>query len=112
MDRENEKNNHFTAELEINDYPSATRTKVSARDFLNSIYDLTGCQVSVRGLHFEAGKRPQFGQKKLYLYIEGSSKPEVANAHKELKRVIEESAVNSMTLTSGYSGGTGRYSVI
>lgn len=110
VDRENELNNHFTAELEINDYPQSARLKACSRDFLSSIYDLTGCQVTVRGSYFEPGKSIPLGQRKQYLFIEGTSKHEVANAYKELKRVIEENAAGSAL--GGLTANTGRYSVI
>jgi ATP-dependent RNA helicase DDX46/PRP5 len=104
VQKENEKNNQFTSEIEINDYPSTVRSKVSSREFLSSIYDLTGCQVMAKGQHFDVGKNPPLGQRKLYLYVEGQSKQEVANAMRELKRVLEEAALNSMAL-SGATGG-------
>ena len=110
ISRENESNDHFTAEFEINDYPSNARLKICSRDFLSSIYDLTGCQVSVRGTYFEPGKSIPLGQRKQYLFIEGSSKHEVANSYKELKRVLEENA--AAAAVSGLGGGSGRYSVI
>jgi len=108
VSRENEMNEHFTAEFEINDYPQNARQKICSRDYLSSIYDLAGCQVSVRGTYFEPGKSVPLGQRKQYLFIEGSSKHEVANAYKELKRVLEENA--AVAAASGMGGG--RYSVI
>ena len=36
-------NEKMTAELEINDYPPNVRSKIINRDYLSSIYDLTGC---------------------------------------------------------------------
>jgi len=108
--RENEQNNHFTAELEINDYPQPARQKVCSRDFLSSIYDLAGCQVSVRGSFIEPGKSIPLGQRKQHLFVEGSSKHEVANAYKELKRVLEENAANSAM--NGMNQSSGRYSVV
>ena len=109
-DRENEKNNHFIAELEINDYPQSARLKVCSRDFLSGIYDLTGCLVSVRGTYFESGKNVPIGQRKQYLFIEGSSRNEVATSYKEWKRIIEENAANCAAM--GMGGSSGRYNVI
>jgi ATP-dependent RNA helicase DDX46/PRP5 len=108
--RENEQSNHFSVELQINDYPQQSRTKVCSKDFLSSIYELTGCQISVRGSYFEPGKAPPLGQKKQYLFIEGDSKLEVSNAFKEVKRVIEESASNFAV--SSMNANPGRYSVV
>lgn len=41
----------MTAEVEINDFPPAVRGKMINKDFLSNIYDLTGCQVTVRGIY-------------------------------------------------------------
>jgi len=36
-------NDKMTAELEINDYGANVRSKMINKDYLSSIYDLTGC---------------------------------------------------------------------
>ena len=33
----------MSTELEINDYPTNVRAKIISKDYLASIYDLTGC---------------------------------------------------------------------
>ena len=109
-ERENERTNHFTTNLEINDYPQSARIKICSHDYLSSIYDLTGCQVSVRGTYIEPGKIAPLGQSKQYLYVEGSSKREVAETVREIKRAIEELTMSG--LVSGMGGTTGRYNVI
>jgi len=65
VDKENEKNNIFTAELDINDYPTNTRSKVTTKDYLNNIYEMTGCNVCVRGIFAEPNKKALTGQKKI-----------------------------------------------
>ena len=54
---------------------------------------MTGCKVTPKGSYYEFGRKPPAGQRRLYLYIEGSSKQEVANAYKEIKRFLEEAAL-------------------
>jgi len=114
VERENEKNNIFTAELEINDYPTAARSRVCGRDFMNSIFEMTGCNVCVRGVYVESGKKIPVGQKKLHLYIQGNTKIEVSSAYKEIKRILDENALQYYTSggnTNGYTGNTGRYQI-
>ncbi len=98
VEKENEKNNVFSCELEINDYPSTARSKVMYKEFLNSIYEMTGCNVVVRGMYTEAGKKPPAGLKRLHLYIQGNSRNEVTSAYKEIKKILDETALAYYTM--------------
>jgi ATP-dependent RNA helicase DDX46/PRP5 len=77
------------------------------KDFLSTIHDLTNCNVTVRGQHFEPNKKVPNGQKKLYLHIEGDSKHYVTSAYKEIKRIIEEAALKNLTI----GGQPGRFKI-
>ena len=111
IDRENEKNNIFTTEIEINDYPQHVRGKVQAKDYLQSVYEMTGCRVTPKGVYVEFQRKPQPGSRRLHLYIEGSSKQEVASAYKEIKRFLEEQALNNSQggYNIQYSGQFGKF---
>jgi len=61
VEKENEKNNIFTQEIEINNYPLAVRSRATNKDALNSVMEQTGCKVSVQGVYVEPGKRPPVG---------------------------------------------------
>ena len=66
---------------------------------------MTGCKVMSKGMYFEFGRKPTAGSRRLYLYIEGTSKQEVASAYKEIKRYLEEQALNnSQAYNVSYSG--------
>lgn len=67
---------------------------------------MTGCKVQVKGTYHEFGKKPLAGQRKLYLYVEGNSKQEVANSYKEIKKFLEESSMSNQQnqFTGGFSG--------
>ena len=106
--REEESSETVSGELEINDYPQNARHKVTQRDFLGMIHDLTNCNVSIRGSFFEPGKKVPLGQRKLYLHIQGENKYDVGNAYREVRRVLEENARYSMNSVSGH---TGKYTV-
>lgn len=113
VERENEKNNIFTCELDINDYPNVTRGKVLKKDFLESMGEMTQCTIAIRGTFVEPGKKPPIGQKKLHLYIQGNTKTDVAHAYREIKKILDESALNYYTkgASMGFAGKTGKYSV-
>jgi len=83
---------------------------VQSREFLQSIFEMTGCKVVSKGTYFEFGRKPPTGQKKLYLYIEGSSMQEVSNAYREIKRQLEETALGNMNnMNIGFSGQFGKF---
>lgn len=111
VERENEKNNVYTCELDINDYPNVTRGKVLKKEFLESMAEMTQCTVTIRGTFVEPGKKIPLGQKKIHLYIQGNAKTDVAHAYREIKKILDESALMYYTkgANMGYSGGTGKY---
>ena len=84
-------------ELDINDYPLTARSKVMSRDYLNTINDLTGCSISVRGTYIDPKKKLGMGQHRLHLFIEGPSRQHCNNARNEIKRFLEEITPNSYT---------------
>jgi len=108
MAREEENSEFVSAELEINDYPQNARHKVTQKEFVGMIHDLTNCNVAVRGTYFEPPKKVPLGSKKLYMYIQGENKYEVGNAYREIRRVLEENAKYSQNSVSGH---TGKYTV-
>jgi hypothetical protein len=68
---------------------------------------MTGCKVQAKGQFFEFNRKPGPGQRRQYLYIEGSSKQEVANAYKEIKRFIEEASLSNSHMNAGNIGFSG-----
>ncbi len=109
VERENIKNNIFTCELDINEYPTFARSKVTKRDFLNSTLDLTGCTVTVRGMFVEPGKKLPAGQKKLHLYIQGNTKQDVLRCYKEIKQLLDDTAL--MYYTTSYRDTSAKYHI-
>jgi hypothetical protein len=53
--------------LEINDYPPVARRKVTHRETLESVTEMTGVAIKQRGEFAESGKRPEIGKRKLYV---------------------------------------------
>jgi ATP-dependent RNA helicase DDX46/PRP5 len=77
-------------ELDINDYPLSARTRVMSRDYLNTINDLTGSIVTVRGTYVDPSKKTGIGQRRLHLFIEGPTKQHCNSARNEIKRFLED----------------------
>jgi len=100
---------HFTAELEINDYPQSARWKVTHKDAMVAITEFTGCAITARGQYCQLGKSTIGGERKLYLYIEGSSQEQVNKAKIEIKRILDESTITSHPEKLGSHA---RYSVL
>eukprot|EP01098_Paradermamoeba_levis_P013789 TRINITY_DN6376_c0_g1_i1.p1 TRINITY_DN6376_c0_g1~~TRINITY_DN6376_c0_g1_i1.p1 ORF type:complete len:480 (+),score=168.87 TRINITY_DN6376_c0_g1_i1:61-1440(+) len=99
---------HFEEELEINDFPQQARWKVTHKGALGDIIEWTGVAVTTRGVFVAPGRNAPPGEKKLYLYIEGSSEEDVKNAKREIKRVLEETAATCQPEKALYS----KYSVL
>jgi ATP-dependent RNA helicase DDX46/PRP5 len=58
------------------------------------------CTISLRGVYVEPGKKPPVGCRKLYLHIQSEDKSYVSTAYKDIKRVIEEGAYESMHMSA------------
>ena len=63
----------FQTEVEINDFHQRARWRVTHRERMRDINELTGCAVIVRGKYFKPGEPIPDGERKLYLLIEGPS---------------------------------------
>lgn len=55
--KEEENQDIVTADFEINDYPPNAIKKVTSREFIGTIYDLTNCVITIRGTVIEPGKK-------------------------------------------------------
>ncbi|KAI9197175.1 uncharacterized protein BJ171DRAFT_229118 [Polychytrium aggregatum] len=63
----------FSCEIEINDYPQRARWKVTNKEQITLIGEISGAAITTRGQFFEAGKQPGPNERKLYLVcISGS----------------------------------------
>ena len=98
---------HFMDDLEINDYPQQARWKVTQKEAADHVADLTGAAIIARGSYVAPGRKPNAGERKLYLAIEGSSWKSVQEAKRELQRILDET-----TLQVGLgTERTGKYSI-
>ncbi|TQD78558.1 hypothetical protein C1H46_035882 [Malus baccata] len=92
---------HFEAELEINDIPQNARWKVTHKETLGPISDLTGAAITIRGQYFPPGKVPGPGDCKVFLFIDGLTEQSVNRGKAEIKRKSEEIMNQALPLSGG-----------
>jgi ATP-dependent RNA helicase DDX46/PRP5 len=79
-------------ELEINDYPQQARYKVTHRDALYDIQDVTGASVTCKGIFVDPSRPAPPGERKLYLLIEAPDQESVKRARMMIVRRLEEAS--------------------
>lgn len=89
----------FEEELEINDFPQQARWKVTSKEALAQISEYSEAGITVRGTYFLPGKEPkEFGERKLYLAIEGTTELSVSKARAEIIRLIKEELIKMVII--------------
>ncbi|CAG8440389.1 7607_t:CDS:10 [Ambispora gerdemannii] len=109
----------YSVEIEINDYPQKARWKVTNKEQISQITELTGAAITTRGTYFPPGRNPAPGssERKLYLFVEGENEYVVEKAKNEIKRILTEttlSAIEAESRNPGSNslGGYGKYTVV
>ncbi|KAI8333814.1 P-loop containing nucleoside triphosphate hydrolase protein [Chlamydoabsidia padenii] len=103
----------YAEEIIINDFPQKARWKVTNKEQISQISEITGAAITTRGSFFPTGKQPGPNERKLYLFIEGDSELVLENAKREIKRILEEATVASLEAEARTGGGApARYSVV
>jgi len=103
--KENEKQSGaFSDEVEINDYPQMARWRVTRKDALQAITEFTSAAITTRGSYYPPGKIITGGDRKLFLFIEGSDANSVKLAKTEILRILDETELSG-------PGEKGKYKV-
>jgi len=104
----------FHAIIPINDYPQKARWRVTNKETMVQLVDMTGASVTNKGIYYEAGKEPGPDQPpKLHLLIESNDEFRVEQAVREIKRLLIEASTAALQAESRNPTGTvGRYSVV
>ncbi|KIO30229.1 hypothetical protein M407DRAFT_69529 [Tulasnella calospora MUT 4182] len=104
----------FHAIIPINDYPQKARWRVTNKETMVQLVDLTGASVTNKGIYYEPGKEPGTDQPpKLHLLIESNDEFRVEQAVREIKRLLIEASTAALQAESRNPQGTaGRYSVV
>ncbi|GAM26008.1 hypothetical protein SAMD00019534_091830 [Acytostelium subglobosum LB1] len=93
----------FHDEVEINDYSQQARWKVTHKDAMQQIIEMTGTAITAKGLYFPPNKPVPAGQKKLSLLVEGPTDSGVRTAVAEIKRILDEAQLLSHSDKGKYS---------
>ncbi|RDB22636.1 Pre-mRNA-processing ATP-dependent RNA helicase PRP5 [Hypsizygus marmoreus] len=104
----------FHAIIPINDYPQKARWRVTNKETMVQLIDMTGASVTNKGIYYEPGKEPPFdGPPKLHLLVESNEEFRVEQAVREIKRLlIEASAAALQAEMRNPTATSGRYSVL
>ncbi len=122
----------FHAIIPINDYPQKARWRVTNKETMVQLVDITGASVTNKGrpfksilskpltmvlssgIYYEPGKEPGSDQPpKLHLLIESNDEFRVEQAVREIKRLLIEASTAALQAESrNPSGTTGRYNVL
>ncbi|KDQ64731.1 hypothetical protein JAAARDRAFT_145809 [Jaapia argillacea MUCL 33604] len=104
----------FHAIIPINDYPQKARWKVTNKETMVQLIDMTGASVTNKGIFYESGKEPPMeGPPKLHLLIESNEEWRVEQAVREIKRLLLEASAAALQAEMRNPTGTiGRYSVL
>ncbi|KAI8071365.1 P-loop containing nucleoside triphosphate hydrolase protein [Gongronella butleri] len=112
-DEDDEKPRLYAEEIVINDFPQKARWKVTNKEQISLISEISGAAITTRGTFFMPGTTPGPNERKLYLYIEGESELVLEKAKHEIRRILEEATIASMEAEARQGGGLpGRYSVV
>ncbi|WFD31024.1 RNA helicase [Malassezia sp. CBS 17886] len=102
----------FHAIIPINDFPQKARWKVTNKEKIANLIELTGASITNKGAFYDKGKQPQAGEPpKLSLLIESNEEMRVEHAVREVKRLLLEGTQESLVTDSRAPTG-GRYTVV
>ncbi|KIY52337.1 P-loop containing nucleoside triphosphate hydrolase protein [Fistulina hepatica ATCC 64428] len=104
----------FHAIIPINDYPQKARWRVTNKETMSQLIEMTGASVTNKGIYYESGKEPPLdGPPKLHLLVESNDEFRVEQAVREIKRLlIEASAAALQAEMRNPTAVAGRYSVL
>ncbi|KIM90655.1 hypothetical protein PILCRDRAFT_811102 [Piloderma croceum F 1598] len=103
----------FHAIIPINDYPQKARWRVTNKETMVQLIDMTGASVTNKGIYYESGKEPPAeGPPKLHLLIESNEEFRVEQAVREIKRLLIEASAAALQAEMRNPTASGRYSVV
>ncbi|KAF8914053.1 P-loop containing nucleoside triphosphate hydrolase protein [Gymnopilus junonius] len=103
----------FHAIIPINDYPQKARWRVTNKETMVQLIDMTGASVTNKGIYYEPNKEPPLeGPPKLHLLIESNEEYRVEQAVREIKRLLIEASAAALQAEMRNPTATGRYSVL
>ncbi|RSH91265.1 pre-mRNA processing RNA-helicase [Saitozyma podzolica] len=97
----------------INDYPQKARWKVTNKEHMTLLSEISGASITMRGSYYSPGEEPKIGaEPKLYLLIESNDENKVRAAVDEIRRNLVEGSVAALNNADrGLASTSGRYAV-
>jgi ATP-dependent RNA helicase DDX46/PRP5 len=113
MKKTNPDSTEFHAVIPINDYPQKARWKVTNKETMVQLVDVTGASVTNKGVYYEPGKEPPAEGPQLQLLIEPNDEFRGEQAVREIKRLLIEASAAALQAEMRNPTQTyGRYSVV
>jgi ATP-dependent RNA helicase DDX46/PRP5 len=81
---------HFSDEFFINDYPQRARFHILKQDNLLNVQEQFNVAIIQRGSFLPPNRKADPGEKKLHLFVECATETGLRNAMRELQRSIDE----------------------
>jgi len=109
-DAEKKKAVRYEEEIDINDFPQQARWRITSKEIIEQVRELSEAGVTVRGVYVPPNKKTE-DEKRLHLYIESLSERSIQIAKAEIKRLLKEELMKHDS--GSYRGNTGgRYKVL
>jgi ATP-dependent RNA helicase DDX46/PRP5 len=84
----------------INDYPQKARWKVTNKEHMTLLSEISGASITMRGSYYSPGEEPKIGaEPKLYLLIESNDENKVRAAVDEIRRNLVEGSVAALNVS-------------
>ena len=110
VDAEKKKAVRYEEEIDINDFPQQARWRITSKEIIEQVRELSEAGVTVRGVYVPPNKKTE-DEKRLHLYIESLSERSIQIAKAEIKRLLKEELMKHDS--GSYRGNAGgRYKVV
>eukprot|EP00794_Sanderia_malayensis_P010050 gene10050-11079_t len=109
--QEPEKLEKYEAEIDVNDFPQQARWRITSKETLSRVCELSEAGITVRGSFVPSGSKLKEGEKKLHLYIESLSERAIQIARAEVRRLLKEELIKYES-ANYRPQASGRYKVV
>jgi len=97
---------HFTEDMDINDFPREARWKVTQKETVNRMQDEYGCAITLKGEYVDNYQRKSIvATERLHLHIEAQTRVNLLNCVHEIRRLINEETLRVSNRNPGSGGG-------
>ena len=106
-----ETNVRYEEEIDINDFPQQARWRITSKEIIEQVREISEAGVTVRGIYIPPNKKANEDDKRLHLYIESLNERSIQIAKAEIKRLLKEELIKAES-HSYRPQQTGRYKVV